>query len=587
MIRKTFICVVGVLTGVSGAAYLDGFFEKENVVTDAYHQVVSQFKPTESPEPSGDEIELAMQNETTTSDSSAAIGSTSVSPVSKLSDAADAVSRSSSQAKGSDRLTDPDAFEMKSSRTVPSTASTYASEKMQDSAENTTRESEVDADDVVVDPMKDRDNEDSTKVADKQDEKIEDQSLEKAKALALLDVRFSRETFKSTGGGQLNYRKLSPRIVGTAEPTPLIVFLHGSGERGDDNTSQLKHGLSLLASREGMKQYPATIIAPQCPQKSRWTTTLADRPGSGLHDPTPTDTMRLTLELIDSIRLTDNVDPNRIYVTGLSMGGFGTFDLIARRPSMVAAAVPLCGGGDTSPTIINRIKEIPLWIIHGDEDPVVKVEYSREMVAALESAGGAPRYSELTGFQHNIWDAAYSDDELYKWMFNQSKSGPLEAKTNQGGRKQQASVAQSANAMESNGLEQRRSSTDAQPRLTKSTKSLRKALQSQWKVLAATQRGRRADAATLAKMQVSFTADSLIIKIGDRSESAKFALPTAQFSPYPWIDMISQRSGVKDSAGILAMQGDKLVICWALPGEDRPTTFDSREGVKTLVLEKK
>lgn len=88
MIRKTFICVVGVLTGVSGAAYLDGFFEKENVVTDAYHQVVSQFKPTESPEPSGDEIELAMQNETTTSDSSAAIGSTSVSPVSKLSDAA-------------------------------------------------------------------------------------------------------------------------------------------------------------------------------------------------------------------------------------------------------------------------------------------------------------------------------------------------------------------------------------------------------------------------------------------------------------------------------------------------------------------
>ena len=315
----------------------------------------------------------------------------------------------------------------------------------------------------------------------------------------------------------------------------------------------------------------------------RWTTTLAERPGPGKLDPTPSDAMRMTMELIDSIQLTDNIDPNRIYVTGLSMGGFGTFDLIARRPKQFAAAAPLCSGGDTSPEVINRIKDMPLWIIHGDKDPVVSVKYSREMVKALKASGGSPRYSELAGFKHDIWDAAYADTELYKWMFNQSKAGPLNPVENTS--QATASSTSEKSSVATNGSNQRNTETPASRTKTNAA-SEKGELQGEWKVLAATQGGRRANAATLAKMRVAFNNDALIIRIGERNEIAKFRLPVNADTSYPWIDMISQREGIKDSAGILAMRGNKLVICWAVPGAPRPTVFDSKEGIKTLVLEK-
>ena len=141
--------------------------------------------------------------------------------------------------------------------------------------------------------------------------------------------------------------------------------------------------------------------------------------------------MRLVIELLDSMLLNDSVDPDRVYVTGLSMGGFGTFDLIARRPTLFAAAVPLCGGGDPSPTKIRRLLRMPMWVVHGTEDKSVNINRSREMVKALEAAGAAPRYSELAGFGHNIWDATYGDIELYNWMFSQSKTGTVNRRVKQ------------------------------------------------------------------------------------------------------------------------------------------------------------
>lgn len=550
MIRKTFLCVAGILAGVSTGAYFDGFFEQENVVTNTYQQLASNFNsPTES---NPDGVDPAMDADNLNAENSA-----------KADQETDATSADATLASDS---TKANVAEPKSE----ATESSSVSEKTDDAVTSSENEDKVDP---------------SQATAKNKDDKEKDKDLDKSKSMALLDVRFSKEVFKSPSGGELNYRKLSPRTAANGQPLPLIVFLHGMGERGDDNVSQLKHGLNYLASREGMQNYPATIIAPQCPSDTLWSTTLGEDLKKKPLDPKPTEAMKLTMELIDSIKITDNIDPDRVYVTGLSMGGFGTFDIIARRPSTFAAAVPLCGGGDTNLDVVNRFKKTPLWIIHGDGDKVVPVKHSRSMTKALKDAGGSPRYSELAGFGHNIWDAAYADTELYKWMFNQSRAGEIS-----GSNSKEKSVAETSKASEPSETETanaKEPKTDAAKASQAPKKSLKEAIQSDWEVLAATRRGMRADTATLEKMMVKFEKDSMTIAIGDREEAAKYKLPAAENSPYPWIDMISEREGVKDSAGILAMQGDKLVICWGLPGESRPTTFDSKEGVKTLVLQKK
>ena len=549
MIRKTFLCVAGILAGASTGAYFDGFFEQENVVTDTYQQIVSKFNSASA----ADDADLVAQG-LKPADASMEDSYTTFA-------VADTQLASDAEETG--------AVDPKANATGSESASGRSGEDALASADSNSEKTPASSQE-----MANRNNEDETEQAQ---DAVESQD---AKSMALLDLRFSKEIFKSPSGGELKYRKLTPRTVGNDQPLPLIVFLHGSGERGDDNVSQLKHGLDFLASREGMQKFPATIIAPQCPEGLQWSTIPAKNPDGGKLAPKPTEPMRLTLELINSIQITDNVDTDRVYVTGLSMGGFGTFDMIARRPATFAAAVPLCGGGDTNPKVVNRFKKTPMWIIHGDGDQVVDVEQSRSMVKALKEVGGAPRYSELAGFGHNIWDAAYADQELYKWLFSQSRAGVINNSNSA-----QNNISAARSKTKSSGSDTTEQATTQ--RSPSPAKPLEEAIQSEWRVLAATRRGRRADAATLERMLVKFGEDSMTIAIGDRKEEAKYKLPATENSPYPWIDMISQRPGVKDSAGILAMQGDKLVICWGLPGADRPTTFDSREGVKTLVLEKK
>jgi predicted peptidase len=131
----------------------------------------------------------------------------------------------------------------------------------------------------------------------------------------------------------------------------------------------------------------------------------------------PSIPMKLTMEVLDQLRKELPVDEKRIYVTGLSMGGYGTWDLIARRPDFFAGAVPVCGGADDSTA--PAIKHIPIWCFHGGADPTVKPERSRNMIAALKAAGGNPKYTEYPGVGHNSWDRAYSEPELAKWLFAQ------------------------------------------------------------------------------------------------------------------------------------------------------------------------
>ena len=178
---------------------------------------------------------------------------------------------------------------------------------------------------------------------------------------------FGREQYISGPGDTLNYRMLSPDR-NNIRKYPLIIFLHGAGEKGNDNESQLRFGVMNLAEDKISSMYPAFIIAPQCPANMRWANVNDNRSTCEVHLlPSPSKPMKLLIELIQKIKKELPVDTNRIYITGLSMGDFGTYDAIEPYPQLFAAAVPVSGGGDTS--MAASIATIPLWIFHGAEDP--------------------------------------------------------------------------------------------------------------------------------------------------------------------------------------------------------------------------
>ena len=214
----------------------------------------------------------------------------------------------------------------------------------------------------------------------------------------------------------LPYRLLRPENLQAKTKFPLVVFLHGAGERGSDNEVQIKHIAALFLDGENRKQYPCFVLAPQCPSEMWWA--AHDRDGSRLvMRKEPTKPMALVIELIKKIESEQPIDLSRIYVTGLSMGGYGTWDLIARFPHRFAAAVPICGGGD--PATAPAISHLPLWAFHGALDRVVVPRQSRVMINALRDAGGAPGYTEYPDVGHNSWDYAYADPYLLAWLFEQ------------------------------------------------------------------------------------------------------------------------------------------------------------------------
>ncbi len=231
--------------------------------------------------------------------------------------------------------------------------------------------------------------------------------------------RFSYNKYGDDKGDTLNYRMLFPDSD-TLRKYPLVIFLHGSGERGSDNEAQLKWGVMNFATDQNMMLHPALVIAPQCPEKMSWSNfSRAKLVGESRLQPTPTKPMELLIGLIRKLIKTMPVDSNRIYITGLSMGGFGTYDAIERYPDLFAAAVPVCGGGDISKAV--SIMHLPIWIFLGAEDPAVNPEYSLEMLQSLKRAGGHPGYTEYPEVGHFSWLGAYSDPLMMEWLFRQHK----------------------------------------------------------------------------------------------------------------------------------------------------------------------
>ncbi len=229
--------------------------------------------------------------------------------------------------------------------------------------------------------------------------------------------RFSINKYLNSKGDSLNYRMLFPDSD-TLRRFPLVIFLHGSGERGNNNEAQLQWGVSNFATDQTMSLHPAFVIAPQCPEGQGWSNTTRNNKSIQML-PAPSKPMELLIELIRKVTKDFRVDTNRIYITGLSMGGYGTYDAIERYPNLFAAAVPVCGGGDVSKAA--SIAHIPMWIFHGAEDPAVDPVYSIDMVQALTKSGAHPGFTQYPSVGHFSWIAAYSDPLMMGWLFSQHK----------------------------------------------------------------------------------------------------------------------------------------------------------------------
>ncbi len=208
------------------------------------------------------------------------------------------------------------------------------------------------------------------------------------------------ETEAATAGRIEYWLYIPADYAGAKEPLPLVVFLHGLGERAPEIEKVKKHGPPKLIARG--KPFPFICISPQCPAKSWW----------------PKETKAL-VALLDEIGAKYNVDKDRVYLTGLSMGGFGTWALAIDQPKRFAAIAPICGKGD--PAKVARIKHVPTWVFHGAKDRTVPLKASEDMVEALKAAGATPKFTVYPDAGHDSWTATYASDDFWKWLLAQRR----------------------------------------------------------------------------------------------------------------------------------------------------------------------
>lgn len=236
---------------------------------------------------------------------------------------------------------------------------------------------------------------------------------------------YEPKQFVSSEGQSLNYRMLAPKKTDAKKKYPLVVFLHGAGERGNDNERQLIHGGQMFLNPANQEKYPAYVLFPQCPQESYWA--FGKRPISFSKGPAGFDSIpreeqlpAITLavkELIMEYLALPDVDDSRVYIMGLSMGGMGTYDMVSRYPELFAAAIPICGAAAKGS--LAAAKDIKFRIYHGDADPIVPVECSRSAYRELKEAGADVEYFEFVGCDHGSWNPAFNQPDFLKWLFAQ------------------------------------------------------------------------------------------------------------------------------------------------------------------------
>lgn len=198
---------------------------------------------------------------------------------------------------------------------------------------------------------------------------------------------------------EISYLLYVPENYDADTPMPLMMFLHGAGERGDNIDLVKKWGPPKIA--ESDKDFPFILVSPQCPSETFWN---------------PDEMAHLVDMLSDELA----VDKERMYITGLSMGGYGTWSILAEHPNLFAAAIPICGGG--RPETAKEFAHVPVWAFHGDADRVVPPEQSRRVVEALKELDAPIRYTEYEGVGHNSWSETYANEEIYSWLLEQRRS---------------------------------------------------------------------------------------------------------------------------------------------------------------------
>jgi predicted peptidase len=228
------------------------------------------------------------------------------------------------------------------------------------------------------------------------------------------EAGFLARSYHSPTGETMRYRLFVPPSYDAAKKYPLILFLHNALARGSDNLAQISGtdypGTHLWTTTDAQAKFPAFILAPQLSDTKAWTRPHAD---------TPPVSIRMALEILDTVEEQYTVDLDRVYVVGQSMGGEGVWMSMAVAPGRFAAGLALCGYGE--PWMIERIAKTPVWAFQGTADDIVPVEHAREWIAALRKAGGTPKYSEYPGVGHQVWDKAFAEPDMLPWLSAQRR----------------------------------------------------------------------------------------------------------------------------------------------------------------------
>jgi predicted peptidase len=226
-------------------------------------------------------------------------------------------------------------------------------------------------------------------------------------------------------GDTLPVRILYPENFDPSKKYPLMLFLHGRGESGNDNEKQLIHGSKMFLNPAFRKQSPAVVIFPQCSNDSYWANVniVNNEKGKRSFDfqkgGKPTIAMKLLLAYLDELEDLNYLDHNRFYLGGLSMGGMGTYELLRREPKAFAAAFAICGGDNIKN--VKKYRKVPLWLFHGEKDDVVDPQFTKNIAQELQKRGADYKLTIYPNANHNSWDAAFAEKDLLPWLFSYKK----------------------------------------------------------------------------------------------------------------------------------------------------------------------
>lgn len=226
-------------------------------------------------------------------------------------------------------------------------------------------------------------------------------------------------------GDTMPYRLLLPENYDPGKKYPLLLFMHGSGEKGNNNTTQLVHGGSMFIRDSIRQKYPAFVVIPQCAIKSNWVDDKRIKDSTGKYvlvmppNAKPTEAMQLVEKLIKKLMHEYPINKKKVYVGGLSLGGMGTYDIVKRNPKLFAAAFPICGAADV--TIVPKLKHVNWWVFHGANDNAVSPEFDKNLVAVMKEKNIQVQFTLYPNTGHNSWDKVFLEPNLFSWLFSNTK----------------------------------------------------------------------------------------------------------------------------------------------------------------------